>query len=180
MTKKIERLNSASKDEAEALLLDCCGSRRWARTVAESRPFEDFPELDKKAEEIWNRLACDDWLEAFAAHPKIGSRKPAPAQQERAAGWSKNEQSGTTGASDAVLSDLDEINRLYKRKFGYIFIVCATGKAADEMLGLARDRLNNGPDTELKIAVSEQSKITRIRLERLFMDTEDLPNGYSG
>lgn len=168
MNKKIERLNGVPENEAEALLLDCCGSRMWARTIAKARPFDDFRELCGKAEEIWNRLAEEDWLEAFTAHPKIGSRKRASSQQDRAAGWSKNEQSGTAAASNTVLSELEKANRLYERKFGYIFIVCATGKNADEMLELARDRLKNAPDIELEIAASEQNKITQIRLEKLF------------
>jgi OHCU decarboxylase len=136
--------------------------------MIDSRPFDDFGHLAEKAEEIWNGLAAEDWLEAFAAHPKIGSKKSAPSQKERAAGWSKYEQSGSAAASETVLSELEEANRLYERRFGYIFIVCATGKSADEMLGRARERLKNMPDSELVIAGSEQNKITRIRLEKLF------------
>ncbi len=168
MNRKIERLNIATPEEAEALLLDCCGSRRWAQIMAESRPFDDFRQLDQRAEHIWSGLTDEDRLEAFGAHPKIGSRKGAPTQQERAAAWSEKEQGGTYTASKRVLSDLEETNRLYERKFGYIFIVCATGKTADEMLGIARERLKNDPASEMKIAASEQNKITRIRLEKLF------------
>ena len=136
--------------------------------MAETRPFTDFGELTNKADEIWKALDPKDWLEAFAAHPKIGSSKAAPSQKARAADWSKNEQSGTATASDLVLSDLEETNRLYAEKFGYIFIVCASGKSAEEMLGLAKRRLDNDPASELAIAADEQAKITRLRLEKLF------------
>ncbi|HEX9959613.1 MAG TPA: 2-oxo-4-hydroxy-4-carboxy-5-ureidoimidazoline decarboxylase, partial [Pyrinomonadaceae bacterium] len=121
----------------------------------------------EKAAQIWLNLDAPDWLEAFAAHPKIGARAAAPKQQARSAEWSRGEQSGARSADDSVLDALAEANRLYERKFGYIFIVRATGKSAEEMLEICRRRLNNNAETELPIAAEEQRKITEIRLNKL-------------
>ncbi len=123
--------------------------------------------LYERAESIWFSLSPADWLEAFAAHPKIGSRKPAPTQQLRAAKWSSGEQSGVDAADEPALIQLADANRLYHKKFGFIFIVCATGKTADEMLAICRARLGNSAETELRIAAEEQRKITEIRLNKL-------------
>ncbi len=124
-------------------------------------------DLYDRADSIWFSLASADWLEAFAAHPKIGSRKPARLQKKRAADWSAGEQAGTNAAAEAVRNELADANRLYEDKFGFIFIVCATGKSADEMLAICRARLGNSIETEMRIAAEEQAKITRIRLDKL-------------
>ncbi|HEX9917637.1 MAG TPA: 2-oxo-4-hydroxy-4-carboxy-5-ureidoimidazoline decarboxylase [Pyrinomonadaceae bacterium] len=164
----LERLNSASVAEAETELLKCCGSTAWARAVAARRPFGDAHELLKAAEEIWWSLSERDWLEAFAAHPRIGGReRAARAQHRQAEGWSEQEQSGARDAAQATLDELAAANRAYEDKFGYIFIVCATGKTADEMLGLLYARLPNVADAELRVAAAEQHKITSLRLEKL-------------
>ena len=148
-------------------MLSCCGSRHWAQKMAEVRPFADIASLLNQAEEIWQNLAPQDWLEAFSAHPKIGAKKAAPHQTEQSAEWSKGEQSGTENAADSVKAELAEANRLYENKFGFIFIVCATGKSAEEMLELCRQRLNNSAEKEICIAADEQRKITEIRLKKL-------------
>ncbi|HLL14865.1 MAG TPA: 2-oxo-4-hydroxy-4-carboxy-5-ureidoimidazoline decarboxylase [Pyrinomonadaceae bacterium] len=163
----LERLNSASVSEAETELLKCCGSTGWARTLAARRPFGDARELLKAADEVWRNLSVRDWLEAFAAHPRIGGHKAERAQHAQAEGWSEQEQSGARDAARATLEELAEANRAYEDKFGHIFIVCATGKTAEEMLALLRARLSNGADTELRTAAGEQGKITRLRLEKL-------------
>ena len=167
MSEALARLNQASPEIAESQFLDCCGSQKWARTMNETRPFADVAALLEKAAQIWLNLDAPDWLEAFAAHPKIGARAAAPKQQAQSAEWSRGEQSGTRAADDSVLDALAEANRLYERKFGYIFIVCATGKSAEEMLEICRQRINNDADTELQIAAEEQRKITEIRLNKL-------------
>ncbi|HEX8734361.1 MAG TPA: 2-oxo-4-hydroxy-4-carboxy-5-ureidoimidazoline decarboxylase [Pyrinomonadaceae bacterium] len=167
MSEALERLNQASRKVAETRFLDCCGSRKWARAMTGARPFADADALLEKAGRIWRSLDAGDWLEAFAAHPKIGARKAAPKQQAQSAEWSRGEQSGTHAASDSILDALAEANRLYEEKFGYIFIVCATGKSAEEMLEICRGRLNNDAETELPIAAEEQRKITEIRLRKL-------------
>lgn len=167
MHEKLEQLNNASRETAETSFLDCCGSRSWAQKMTEARPFADDGELIKKAEQIWQNLAAEDWLEAFAAHPKIGARKAAPLQQEQSATWSRGEQSDVQTATETVLDALAEANRLYEKKFGFIFIVCATGKNAEEMLEICRARLSNEANAEIRIAADEQRKITEIRLKKL-------------
>lgn len=164
---KIEALNKALPEEAEKKFLDCCGSTRWAHSMSLARPFADLSSLLSKAEQLWKNLEPEDWLEAFSAHPKIGSKKKAKSQGRRSADWSGKEQSGMKTASENVRADLAEANVSYEEKFGYIFIVCATGKSALEMLDLCRQRLNNDPEQELRIAAEEQQKITEIRLKKL-------------
>ena len=167
MSEKLDELNRTAPETATARFLDCCGSQNWARKMTVARPFAGVAELIKKAAQIWFNLDAEDWLEAFAAHPKIGARKAAPKQQIQSAEWSRGEQSGTQTAAESVLEALAEANRLYEKKFGYIFIVCATGKSADEMLDICRRRLENDADTEIRIAAEEQRKITEIRLRKL-------------
>ncbi|HEV2802066.1 MAG TPA: 2-oxo-4-hydroxy-4-carboxy-5-ureidoimidazoline decarboxylase [Pyrinomonadaceae bacterium] len=165
----LERLNSLSAAEAETELLKCCGSAKWARAVTGRRPFNDAGELFRAAEEVWWNLTERDWLEAFAAHPKIGGgrSKDARTQHAEAEAWSAQEQSGTRDATRDTLDELAEGNRAYEAKFGHIYIVCATGKTAEEMLALLRARLSNTAAAELRNAATEQSKITRLRLEKL-------------
>ena len=146
---------------------DCCGSREWVRLMAASRPFAMIENLFSSADEIWTKLSTADHLEAFAAHPKIGSKRPVPIQQFRAASWSAGEQAGMDGSESVVRDRLAEANGLYEAKFGFIFIVCATGKSAAEMLAICQSRLGNSLETELKIAAEEQRKITGIRLGKL-------------
>lgn len=165
--KNLAWLNDLPQDEAEATFLDCCGSQEWARRMAAARPFAMLEDLFSAASEIWFSLSLADWLEAFASHPKIGSKEKRPAQNERAAAWSEGEQSGTETASNDVQQQLVDINRLYEDKFGFIFIVCATGKTAEEMLAIARARANNSLETEIQLAAEEQRKITEIRLNKL-------------
>lgn len=167
MSGGLEKLNKAPREIAEAAFLDCCGSQKWARAMTKARPFADVAALFEKAAQIWQNLEARDWLEAFAAHPKIGSRQAAPNQKARSASWSRGEQSGAATANDLALDALAEVNRLYEEKFGYIFIVCATGKSAEEMLEICRERLGNDAETEIYIAAEEQRKITEIRLKKL-------------
>lgn len=167
MSEKLERLNQAAEKTAEADFINCCGSQTWARKMTGARPFADVAELIKQAEQIWLNLELKDWLEAFAAHPQIGARKVASHQSVQAAEWSNAEQSGTQTAADVLRDELEKANRLYEEKFGFIFIVCATGKSAEEMLDLCRRRLQNDADSEVRIAADEQRKITEIRLKKL-------------
>jgi len=154
----VERLNRLPREEAIACFLSCCGSKEWARRMEEARPFGDLPEPFDAADRIWRSLSEADWLEAFRAHPRIG---------ERAAGQAGQEQSGTRGASPETLASLQRANREYEEKFGRIFLVCATGRSAEEMLALCRQRLHNDPREELRVAAEEQRKVTRLRLEKL-------------
>ncbi len=155
-------LNALPMPEAEAEFLACCGSRSWARRMVEGRPYADTAELMAMADRVWWSLAPADWQEAFAAHPAIGENKVGA--EDRSRRWSEQEQSGVASAEAALLAELAEANRIYAERFGTIFIVCATGKSAGEMLGLLRSRLGNDPEVELRVAAEEQQKITRLRL----------------
>jgi 2-oxo-4-hydroxy-4-carboxy-5-ureidoimidazoline decarboxylase len=159
------RVDLATADEARELLRAACGSSQWVERMLARRPFGSRESLLSAAREEWFALTKDDWCEAFAHHPKIGDREslavgfPAPHH------LSSQEQASVTSAPESVLDALAEGNRLYERKFGYIFIVCATGKSAEETLTLLRERLDNEPEREIRIAAEEQAKITAIRLE---------------
>jgi OHCU decarboxylase len=163
----LERINYASTDEAESMFRDCCGSETWASMMTMVRPFASVDELINFAAAVWNDLQTEDWLETFAAHPKIGETKAAPAQQKRAAEWSSGEQAGMDSADASLIEELAEANKTYHEEFGFIFIVCATGKSGREMLDLCRTRLGNDRETEITIAAAEQQKITEIRLRKL-------------
>jgi 2-oxo-4-hydroxy-4-carboxy-5-ureidoimidazoline decarboxylase len=135
--------------------------------MSKLRPFDTEAALLDAAERVWWCLSADDWIEAFAAHPRIGDGDALAARFPATAALSASEQAGVTGATVNVLQELAGQNDRYAERFGYIFIVCATGKTAEEMLDLLRRRLSNDPDVEIKIAAAEQAKITRIRLGRI-------------
>jgi OHCU decarboxylase len=163
----LARLNALDADEAESELLKCCGSTAWAHAMVARRPFADVEELMLTADQIWWGLGTHDWHEAFRSHPQIGGQRAERAQGEQAAAWSAQEQAGTRAAEQTTLDELAEANRVYAAKFGHIFIVCATGKTAAQMLAILRARLANDPGIELHNAAAEQRKITRLRLEKL-------------
>jgi OHCU decarboxylase len=156
----LERLNAMPPEEAEAILLACCGSSEWARRMAARRPFASPGAALDWAERVWKGLFPADWLEAFRAHPRIG--------QAGVQGSAAAEQAGTKAAPQEVLAALAQANHAYEERFGHIFIVCASGKSAAEMLDLCRRRLDNDASTEWTVAAEEQRKITRLRMERLF------------
>lgn len=135
--------------------------------MAQRRPFNSEAELFAVGEEIWQSLAPQDWREAFSHHPKIGDLTSLRAKFANTRQWSEGEQAGVTGAAEDILHALADGNEAYHKKFGFIFIVCATGKSAGEMLALLQQRLPNDPKLELKIAAAEQAQITKIRLEKL-------------
>ena len=146
-------------------LLRCCGSRRWVERMTARAPFAGLEDLFKQADEVWWSLEPVRGLEAFSHHPRIGDKE---ALRQK---WAGQEQAGAARASEATLDGLAAGNAEYERRFRHIFIVCATGKSADEMLALLRQRLLNSPEDELRIAAGEQAKITRIRLEKLIKET---------
>ena len=131
------------------------------------RPFESEAALLDAADRLWWDLASSDWLEAFASHPKIGDREPPRPENAATAEWSAREQSGTERAPATVLADLAEMNRHYEARFGFIYIVCATGRSAEELLAILKARLTNTPEDEIQCAAAEQAKITRLRLEKI-------------
>jgi 2-oxo-4-hydroxy-4-carboxy-5-ureidoimidazoline decarboxylase len=163
----LQRLNDLAPDAAAAELLRCCGSSRWVAALVARRPFADPAALHAAAEEVWWSLGEPDWREAFAHHPKIGDRDALRARFASTAAWAAEEQKGAGEAGEEVLTALAEGNRSYEERFGYIFIVCATGKTAPEMLSLLRARLPHSPADEIRVAAAEQAKITRLRLDKL-------------
>ncbi len=164
----IGSLNMLPSGDAITLFRQVCDALRWAEEMVRRRPFLDSQHLAKTADEVWNSLDADDWKEAFSHHPMIGDVSDLHARFPRSAKLSQAEQAGLSRADDGILRDLAAGNRMYKAKFGFIFIVCATGKSAPETLSILRNRLGNDASEELEIAAAEQSKITRIRLEHLF------------
>ena len=167
MNQSINRLNELSADNAQAEFVKCCGSTHWAQAMTAARPFNSIDDLRAKADSVWWSLGKEDWLEAFRAHPKIGEKQAAAAQSEQAQNWSAQEQSATSGAATEVVRALAEGNREYEQRFGFIYIVCATGKSSAELLKILNTRLKNAAETELRNAAEEQRKITRLRLEKL-------------
>jgi allantoicase len=164
---RLDWLNNLSEEEASNELLKCCGSQNWARQMVSSRPIGSFEELIQKAEIAWWDLDRDDWLAAFRSHPKIGENKAAATVSSQSEGWSGQEQAGIHGAATQTLDELAKLNGEYEKKFGFIFIVCATGKSSEEMLAILKSRIGNDLETELPVAAREQEKITEIRLRKL-------------
>ena len=160
-------LNKLPEASLHLALTKCCGSRPWVDAMMEARPFTDDDALLQATADNWWKLDRHNWLEAFAAHPKIGDVESLRAKFAGTRTWASNEQAGVAGASDATLARLAQLNREYEARFGYIFIVCATGKSADEMLAILESRLRNDPQTELQVAAAEQLKITQLRLKKL-------------
>jgi OHCU decarboxylase len=156
---RLAELNALDDDAAAIELLRCCGSSRWARAMAAARPFASVAAIEQAADNCWRALAPADILEAFAAHPRIGDRT--------ASSWATAEQSGARAATDDVRERQAAGNRAYEARFGYIFIICATGRSAAGMLAELEWRLRNTPAEELRIAAEEQGKITRLRLTKL-------------
>lgn len=154
----------ARPDTAREILQRACGSRRWVDRMLARRPFGSDAALKAAAREEWFALEESDWLEAFSHHPKIGDRAALAARFPATHDLSVKEQSGVSSASASVIDDLADANERYLDRFGFIFIVCATGKSAEEMLQLLRDRLPNDRATELRIAAEEQAKIMELRL----------------
>ena len=167
----LKEFNELPARDAIEELLRCCGSKRWAEDMTTRRPFRGFGDLHLAAEEVWINLTPTDWKEAFAHHPKIGDIKSLRKKFGSTAQWASGEQAGITSTTERVLKALADGNKLYEAKFGYIFIVCATGRSAEEMLIMLNARLDNYPADELKIAAREQGKITRLRLEKLLTTT---------
>ena len=160
MSRRIaEAVNALPETSARADLAKCCASKRWAEQMASARPFGDDAQVFAAADRIWNGLTSGDWLEAFAAHPRIGGRAIDD--------WARQEQAGAAGASDGVRQELADGNLQYEERFGHVFLICATGLSADKMLAELKRRMLNDPITELEIAAAEQAKITRLRLEKL-------------
>jgi 2-oxo-4-hydroxy-4-carboxy-5-ureidoimidazoline decarboxylase len=173
VTLTVRQLNALPAARAAELLAACCGAPRWVSSMIARRPYESLDSVFAAADNVWWSLDQHDWRDAFARHSRIGEAESAPPHDERERDWASGEQASVATAQDSVRNALVEANREYERRFGYIYIVCATGRSADEMLALARGRLHNSPKVELHVAAEEQRKITRLRLQKSLVDEED-------
>jgi OHCU decarboxylase len=155
----LDELNALPAADAATRLRACCGSSRWVGRMVNARPFSSFDELAQAADAAWAGTGPEDWLEAFAAHPRIGDRSDSA--------WSKEEQGTAIRSGHATRARIAGLNEEYQRRFGHIYIVCATGKSGEEILDDLFARMANDRDTELRIAAREQHRITRLRLGKL-------------
>ncbi len=173
---QLSELNACEPTAAERSFLQCCGSKRWARLMTEARPFADVKTAIARGETTWDSLDASDWLEAFAAHPQIGAGTataalsagtPGPAAGVDPRNWSGQEQAGMAHAADSTRRRLETANAAYAARFGYIFIICATGRTAGEMLDALEQRMQHDPASELRVAAGEQRRILALRLAKL-------------
>jgi 2-oxo-4-hydroxy-4-carboxy-5-ureidoimidazoline decarboxylase len=163
----LHEFNILPKEKLIEELKKCCGSTAWVQRMLPFIPADDMVELLEDAEDEWWKCSRSDWIEAFAHHPKIGDTDSLRKKFASTATWASGEQSGVNNASEETIRALAAANKLYEERFGFIFIVCATGKTAEEMLDLLQQRLQNEPDEEIIIAADEQNKITKLRIEKL-------------
>lgn len=163
----IDELDGLPPPRAREELARCCGSARWVAGMLERRPFGSKAGLLAAADAAWTATGEADWLEAFSRHPRIGGKDALRAKFAATKSWSQGEQAAVASADEATLDALARGNADYEAKFGFLFIVCATGKSAAEMLALLNARFPNDRRAELVNAAGEQAKITKIRLEKL-------------
>jgi 2-oxo-4-hydroxy-4-carboxy-5-ureidoimidazoline decarboxylase len=163
----LHELNTLPRQQLSDVLLKCCGSPSWVNKMLPFFPAEDLVEILEDAEEQWFLCSEADWKEAFAHHPRIGDLDSLQKKFASTAEWASGEQSGVRSASQEMLAALAEANKKYEKKFGYIFIVCAAGKSAGEMLALLETRMQNSLEVEIEMAADEQNKITKLRIEKL-------------
>jgi len=164
MSKVLAAWNARQSEDAATEILACCGSQAWARAMAAGRPYAAEEALFKKADEAWWSLNERDWMQAFACHPRIGEQAAAAAGSEKFAAWSIEEQAQAHAADEAVRQSIAEGNRKYEQRFGFTYIVCATGRSAEQMLDILNRRLSNYRGPEIKEAAEQQRQITRLRL----------------
>ncbi len=170
----LETLNSLSEHDAYSQLELCCTSRAWITKMVESRPFKNGEDLIKIAASIWyNDCTLKDFKEAFSGHPKIGDIESLKKKYADSANWASDEQSEMSEANTETIEALAKANTSYQDKFGYIFIVSASGKSAEEMLAIINARLSHAKDDEIYVAINEQHKITVIRLVKLIEGLAD-------
>ena len=165
MSDALARWNGLPPDEAAQGILPCCGAKVWAYGMAARRPIVDETALLTACDQVWKSLAESDWLEAFQSHPRIGE-SPSATVSTQSAGWSVEEQRSLGAVGDDVKVALAEGNREYEQRFNRIFIVCATGKSALEILEILRRRLRNEQATELHETAEQQRLITHLRLKK--------------
>ena len=172
MNATLDAWNKADEADAYDAMIACCGAKRWAKAMATLRPINTVAELSEAADRIWAKMKEPDWMEAFACHPRIGERPPRRAAHAvaRSAAWSKQEQSSAASTSETVLAEIAAGNARYEKLFGFTYIVCATGKSADEMLAILKRRLASNRRDELLEAAEQQRQITQIRLGKWLVE----------
>jgi len=163
----IQELDNLPVEQLKDLLFTCCGSTRWVKQMIATKPFRSLNDVLLKAESSWHSTTEKDWLEAFSRHPKIGDLESLEKKFISTKAFAGSEQASVNSASKKILKQLSEGNVLYENKFGFIFIVCATGKSAAELVELLNERINNERDKELRTAAAEQFSITKLRLQKL-------------
>ena len=163
MNRILEEWNKADEQTAMEAMQACCGAVRWAAGMVALRPIANVAALSETADRVWTAMNESDWMEAFACHPRIGEQKPGTVS-EKSAAWSRQEQKGIDNAANDVMRQLAESNVLYEQRFGFTYIVCATGKSAGEMLAILKRRLANDRMAELREAAEQQRQIMQIRL----------------
>jgi len=162
----IDELNQLSAKDAEENFFRCCGSKAWAQRMSCLRPFSSLAAVRGAAAEVWHALPKNDWMEAFTAHPRIGDVNSLRKKFANTKAWASGEQSGMDAAAEEIIQGLAEGNSRYEAKFGFIFIVCATGRTAEEMYALLNARYPNDIQTEIRLAAAEQLKITHLRIDK--------------
>lgn len=167
MTPGLKRLNIMSAGEAAERLRACCGASRWVDAMVARRPFGNLEALLAAADEAWLATGPRDWDEAFTHHPRIGERRARAAPSAAARDWSAGEQSAAGHSDASDRARLAAAGAEYERRFGRIYIVCASGRSAGELLADLEARLGNDPEQERMVAMTEQGKITRLRLAKL-------------
>ena len=163
----LQQLNAMDDHQARAALRDCCGAPRWIERIIGARPFEEAEHLFAASEQAFRDLSREEWVEALRHHPRIGEKKADRPQSNRSMAWSATEQAGTANATSSDLAGLISLNQQYERRFGFVFLICASGRTLDEITRALRERLTHDRETELNVAAHEHRRITRIRLEKL-------------
>lgn len=166
MNQVLERWNRADAGLARDEMIGCCGAGRWAAAMVAARPFSSETDLRAAADRVWGMMQEADWLEAFACHPRIGDRRNTVHASAQSVAWSRQEQAGAGDSKAAILDRLAEGNACYEQQFGFTYIVCATGKSAEEMLQILLVRLGRNRHAELLEAAEQQRQILQIRLGR--------------
>ena len=166
MNEVLARWNVLETPAASEEILACCGSKTWVQRILDRRPFADETSLLITSDVIWQNLDVRDWLEAFKSHPRIGELRARVLAGKQSASWSIEEQKDVAIAGEQLKIALAEGNHAFEEKFGYIFIVCATGKSPGEILAILQRRLQNGRETELREAAEEQRQIMQLRLKK--------------
>lgn len=170
MNARLAAWNQADEASALEAMLACCGSKRWAAAMAAMRPVGSVEELSRAADRAWRTMQEPDWMEAFACHPRIGERKAAVHSGAQSAAWSRQEQATSRTADEKVLAEIAAGNQRYEELFGFTYIVCATGKSAEEMLDILKKRLDSTREAELREAAEQQRQIMQIRLGKWLVE----------